>query len=160
MRYSCGAHTTNLYPWHNYSTPWMCLDGLCYRYKAGLMRLYVFYAVIICWSTFSHVQDNSVVWKEAGLVPYVDISVILKFNCDIGLVEMTVCCRLPRLASSVSSPKPRSLQSLCELSTLNWCCDSVYNGKLTIFCVEWKCMYIYIHTSIWIQYCIWVSKSH
>lgn len=50
---------------------------------------------------------------------------------------------LETLPFSVSSPKPHGLQSLCEPSTLNWCCDSIYNGKLTIFCVEYKYMYIY-----------------
>lgn len=64
---------------------------------------------------------------------------------------------LERLPFSVSSPKTHRLQSLCELSTLNRCCDSIYNGKLNIFCVEYKYMYIYIYTGIQIQYCIQVS---
>lgn len=129
-----------------YGATWLYLSGLYYRCKTGLC---MFYPIILCLRTIPDVQSDSVVWNEAELVPIVVGKYVTEsLACDIGLVERKVCSGLLRLPFSVSRPKTCGLQSLCELSTLKWCCDTIYVGN-------WP--YFVLNTSIWTQYCIWVS---
>lgn len=41
-----------------YGTPWMYLRGLCYRSKAGLMRLCMFCVITLCLITTADVQSE------------------------------------------------------------------------------------------------------
>lgn len=148
VKYSCGAHTPNLCPCHNVwctlnESWWLMwqmqswtsetLHILCDHsvLKYNFWCTEWFCCVKWSWTCFS---KWAVLW-------------LWKLNLDIGLVERKLCSGLLRLPFSVSSPKLWVLQSLCELNTLNWCCDSIYNWKLTIFCVEYKYMYTFIQVS-------------
>lgn len=144
MRYSCGAHTTNLCLCHNVwctlnASWWLVLQ--VQSWTCETLHVLCNHSVpeynFWCTEWFFCVKWNWTYSQCGGQSCHSE-----SLTCDIGLVERKVCSGLLRLPFSVSSPKPCALQSLCELSTLNWCCNSVYNGKLTILCVEFSCIQV------------------
>lgn len=119
-----------------YGAPWVYLSGLRYRCKTGFC---MFYPIILCLSTVAEVQSDSVVWKEAELVPTVVGNYVTEsLTCDTGLVGSMLWTSV--IAIFCLQPKNLWL-TISELMVwfyLGW--------KLAVFCVECKYMNTILYT--------------
>lgn len=143
------GHTADLSPCHNV---WCTFSGLYYRCKTGL---YMFYPIILCLSTISDVQSDSVMWNEAEFNPtVVGNYVTVNVTCDIGLVQRKVWTSWSLWTSEIAI--------FCLQSKNPWLTISLWpeyfdltmwfylGWKLAIFCVEYKYMNTtLLYTTIW-----------